>query len=838
MTRFTAAAFLLVLTAGPAAAAREQVAMGARAVALGGAYSAVADDASAIFWNPAGLCQIGHQELVGSHADLYGTGLQQNVIGAVVPFTPNQAAAFDWYSNGYDDSELDFGENRLDLAWSQRLHRRVAVGVNVKYLSRNIGLDGVTLGSGRGFGLDLGLMTFLSEQARVGIVLQDFQDTSLDYSDIGSTVVYPSSLRLAAAWSPFQPLLLAMDLDDRLHAGVEYAPVDFLAFRAGFQDDTGGSEGAVWSAGTGVRLGIIKFDYAVEFHPDLGETNHFDLGLAFNFNPAQVRIEQVEASEIYTSLYKSYDTKPVARVRLRNLKDTPLTARVGLLVPDLMDESSETEVLLRPRASQDIELPAVLSDKVMKLSGDRHVPVQVSVSYQSARLSRTEKRNSKCLAYAPGAINWGGGMEQAAAFVTTRDPAVDALARKVAGEAARIGPGPFQNRNLSFAAAVISALQALGMAYVPDPSNPFATISEESRAVDTIHYPRETLASGVGDCDDTTVLVSSLLENLGIATRFVDVPGHIFLMFDSGVHERNRLGLPVDESLYVIENETIWVPLETTLISRGFAGAWTAGAESYASWQARNVVNTVDVAASQAAFLPAELPGTPSTVFLDRLGKFDDLFAAETATMAARRSEFLAERFGGAATSVVSPQAASTVAELLYRSGRHDVARRQLETALEGAPGSALLLNNLGVVVAALGELELSIDYFSQAIDTERRDAGIWLNLGLARYVIGDSGQAMDPVVQGLELSGGYTEAARLLHIPSRPDERAAQKRLTSEEVRRLLREAVKRVPTNAALPDSLSPERPVGKPQPQGVRVAAARAGEDALREYLYWKP
>lgn len=817
---------------------REQVALGARAVALGGAYSAVADDALSLYWNAAGLSRLGNQELLGSHADLYGTGLRQSVLGFAVPLTPGQAVALDWFSTGLEDEELDFGENRIDVAWARRWHRRLAVGLLGKYLTRSIGLDGVSQGSGKGFGMDVGLLGTITDDLHVALVGQDIWNTSLDDPERGDRVVYHSSWRWGAAWSPRRSLLLAADVDDRVHAGVEFAPTPALALRAGFQDDPGGREAATWSAGAGVRVGIVKFDYALEFHPDLGRTNHFDLGLAFNFNPSQVRIEKVEARDVYTSLYKSYDTEPMARVRLRNLRDTPLTARVALVAPDLMDARTETEILLRPRASQEVELPAVLSEKVMSLAGDRQVPLQVTVSYQSARLARTEKSTARCLAYAPGAINWGDGMEQAAAFVTTKDPAVDAFARHVAGIVARGGPGPFQNRNIAFAAGVVSALQALGLAYVPDPNNPFSTIAEEAKAVDTIHYPRETLVSRVGDCDDTTVLVAALLENLGVATRFVDVPGHIFLLFDSGIHERNRLGLPVDESMYVVDGGRIWIPIETTLLSRGFAAAWAAGAENHATWTSRAVLSTVEVGAAQGRYRPAELPGAPPNDLLAGLDGLEATLAHETSLMEGRRTEFLAARFGGAARSVVTPEAAASVAEILYRSGHHEGAARRLDEALLAHPGSALLLNNRGVVAAGAGRLDEARDFFARALDTEAHDPGIWLNLGLVRYAGGDSGDALEPVVQGLELSGGYAEAARLLRLPSDAGGRGAEKRLTAEEVRRLLRTAMSRAPARPAAPDSTAGRPQEPRPEPQAVRVAAARAGDDALREFLYWKP
>ena len=51
-----------LLAASPSAslAVSQQVPIGARGIAMGGAFSSIADDATALFWNPAGLPRIGH----------------------------------------------------------------------------------------------------------------------------------------------------------------------------------------------------------------------------------------------------------------------------------------------------------------------------------------------------------------------------------------------------------------------------------------------------------------------------------------------------------------------------------------------------------------------------------------------------------------------------------------------------------------------------------------------------------------------------------------------------------------------------------------------------------
>lgn len=94
--------------------------------------------------------------------------------------------------------------------------------------------------------------------------------------------------------------------------------------------------------------------------------------------------------------------------------------------------------------------------------------------------------------------------------------------------------------------------------------------------MDTIHYPFQTLERLSGDCDDTTVLLASLLGNVGVNTRFVDAPGHIFLLVDTGLHPRNRAALGVDSSMTVVADEQLWLPLETTAVGRVSPkpGAW------------------------------------------------------------------------------------------------------------------------------------------------------------------------------------------------------------------------------------------------------------------------
>src|SRR5438093_9379497 len=84
------AAALLVSTSLPAGATKYagefmKIPVGARAVGMGGAFAAVADDATAPFWNPAGMVYLPYKETFLQHAEQFGSLVNHNFGSAVFP---------------------------------------------------------------------------------------------------------------------------------------------------------------------------------------------------------------------------------------------------------------------------------------------------------------------------------------------------------------------------------------------------------------------------------------------------------------------------------------------------------------------------------------------------------------------------------------------------------------------------------------------------------------------------------------------------------------------------------------------------------------------------------
>ncbi len=822
------AAFSAFAGAGAARAGipSSQVPVGPRAIALGGAYSAIADDASALFWNPAGLVGVGHQEFALSHASLFGVGIRDDLASFVLPLSPGFAMATDWYHSGFDDDELGFSENRVTVGSAFKLRPWLWAGASAKLLTRGTSLDGQSILSGRGLGLDVGVLASPADRWRIGAIAQDLRGTDVRSSAGEVETAYRHNLRLGAAYTQPRMATAAFDVDDRWHLGLEVTPHPLLALRGGAERDWDGREGVTWSMGLGFKVGPARVDWARTMPPTLDPTDHFALALEFNFNPAQVRIEKVQAGEIYSSLYKSYARDGFGSVQLRNLQDRPMTTRVSVFIPELMTTPSVQEVTLRPRAVNELPLTAVLDESVLGQRGDRPVQVQVGASYQSKRLVRRERGAARTFAYGPGAINWGAGMAQAAAFVTPRDPAVDALARQAGRLALQLENNPFRNRNVAFAAAVTDALAELGVAYVPDPTNPFSTISATPHAVDTIHYPYQTLDRLSGDCDDTTVLMASLLGNLGVRTQFVDVPGHIFLLVDTDLHERNRAALGVDSTLVVIDRERVWIPLETTSLAQGFAKAWRDGADLIASGAATDTVRYVDVTEAQVRFEPATPPGERN---LRRLGeaRVTARLEAEAKQLAAVREQYLASRYGADVRQLeATAEGLEEVAQIELEGGNFERARSLLEGALAQAPQSASAHNNLGVVLAAMDSSALADEHWQAALALGRRDPGIALNRGIARWARGDSAGAAPLLGVAVAEAGGYDAACRLVGLePDGSQDRAED--FSNEEL--TLRRGIRTVLRQSDVAGKQKGRD--SSPQPSSPNLPSSE-----LARYLYW--
>lgn len=552
----------------------EQVFVGSRPMGMGETFVAVADDGNTIYWNPAGLPGLRRQELTLSYSDLFGLGIINSYLGYVYPFRDNFAVGVDWYYLGFNDDELGYSSNKINLSFGLQPFRRLALGGNIKYLINDMSLDGTSYGKSSGFGWDFGLLIVPWQRLRIGVMGYDLTGTSVTYDTNVREEVLDQKFRAGLAWNPVEGLTLALDVDDRWHFGAEYWILKALGVRGGIQRDlrveNQGSSPVIPSAGLSLRYKALRFDYSFEQNPLLFPTHR--ISLSFQIRPALVSITSasVAYTPLFRSLYRYYEDQEFAHVTLKNTADRELPVRVSLFVPTMMESPHEENLVLPPKTVLEYPLGATFSDQILtsdRASFDNLVQPELKVSYTQERQDKSaQKKMDPTYVLGRAKISWDEP-ERIASFVMPEDPAVDQFAKYYIGYYEPVLKDYLNRSNLGKAMVLFDAMGSAGLSYSPDPETPFLQISKDRSAFDTVKYPVDLLKTKVGDCDDITVLYGSLLENLGIRTRFLDVfapgAGHIFLMFDSGISAEEVSTYFLQESDVVVVDGRVWIPVET-----------------------------------------------------------------------------------------------------------------------------------------------------------------------------------------------------------------------------------------------------------------------------------
>ncbi len=312
--RFPAHAASIYPSAGTTSASFLKIGVGARAVAMGGAYAALSDDAYAVYWNPAGLAQPLGTGLAFTHND-YFEGLKQEYFGFTLPgekigFLKGSRFEDGGFGLGFNylstpsDLERRSGLNEAfgaispvegkfgayDLAFSGaygfNYSRDLRLGAALKFIRQSIDND-----SGNTAALDLGAQydfAWLDRQFTGGFAVQNLgPGVKFNSRRFDLPLVFRAGLshRLYE-----RGLLLALDLykpvDNypSLALGLEHPLANRLFLRAGYRYRQHGNElGAFsgFSAGLGFAYSQFSFDYAFSPFGDLGVTHRISLAYRF-----------------------------------------------------------------------------------------------------------------------------------------------------------------------------------------------------------------------------------------------------------------------------------------------------------------------------------------------------------------------------------------------------------------------------------------------------------------------------------------------------------------------------------------------------------------------------
>ncbi len=266
---------------------------GGRSTALGGAYTAVSDDAEGVWWNPAGIRLARTIQVDTSYTALYGmSDLALINFAAVVPTLYAGTWGLGYSSFGFSD----YRETDLRLSFATGLREGIYFGTNLKSSSVKIGSGG---GSGGVFAVDAGFLGNITENYSIGFTAYNINRPRL-LSGPGEYLQQRYMFGLYAL--PVEGVAVSADFhkvpdEDWEHRlGLEFPLTGNFLLRAGVQ-----SRPARFSFGFGAQAGIFSLNYSYRTHSELEAQHMFSMQGRFGRDPDDIRrvspADEVEEEE-------------------------------------------------------------------------------------------------------------------------------------------------------------------------------------------------------------------------------------------------------------------------------------------------------------------------------------------------------------------------------------------------------------------------------------------------------------------------------------------------------------------------------------------------------------
>ena len=318
-----------VSKAGTTAAAFLEIPVGATAIGMGGAFVSIANDASALYWNSAGIASLPRNEFIAIHSS-WIAGTRFDFGGFVLPLGDLGTLGFSFTSLSMEDMKVrtielpegtgeyfSAGDLAAGVSYARHLTDRFAIGFTAKYLQQSIWHESAT-----GFALDAGttFRTDLFGGMTIGAAFSNFgtrmqltgRDTRqfirVDPTKQGSNNQIPTNIEMNSwdlpllfqfgvstnvmksdnyRWTVAVDALHPSDNYESVNIGVELSFEEYFFLRSGYQSlfldqAEGGFSFGIGAASKTITGNLgLRFDYAYRNMGRLENVHTFSLDVAF-----------------------------------------------------------------------------------------------------------------------------------------------------------------------------------------------------------------------------------------------------------------------------------------------------------------------------------------------------------------------------------------------------------------------------------------------------------------------------------------------------------------------------------------------------------------------------
>ncbi len=524
------------------------------------------------------------------------------------------------------DRKISYAE-KYALGYAFRVTDEVSVGLSAHYLEERVSDTKYSIDTnsiihssvfdyaGNAWIVDWGILWQVNNRWRLGVVAKNlFRITESQIAEEAHHFSFnaPKILRFGAEYGGITNTVLGIDGDTerQFRFGGEWNGLGNVQLLAGiYIDGSSPIKGQAMAVGISTTYQLLQLDLSyLKFFSQANRSGTADINAFQNssisnieFNEftsdrltlsakihfgrqreSSARIEYVEMlSDVFPASQSVYAFRPIGRARVRNTAPQAIQAKVSFYVSRYMDAPTESKPFtIAPGDVLEIPFYAVFNEAVQSVSsllirdGDVYVNASPMEDYD-------DRYQTRLLIH--GKNDWNGDVTLLKYFVTPDDPDVLKSTRTTV----------FQYKSqLDSTAAELQQFEKARIVF-----NEFAKqllyVNDPKTSQDFVQYPSETINLHGGDCDDMSVCYSAMLASMGIATAFVDIVppdhpenSHVFILFDTGISPSRAFQLTDNPKRYIIRKnskgiETIWIPVETTVITKGFESAWNDGATEY-----------------------------------------------------------------------------------------------------------------------------------------------------------------------------------------------------------------------------------------------------------------
>lgn len=288
-----------------------KIGVGARSVALGESFIAIADDASALYWNPAGLTQFNDDQFIFTHNE-WVVDMSHDFAGFVYHPSPVDAIGLSVTSVTTEDMPVttefapkgtgeyfSYSDLAVSLSYARALTDKFSFGASIKYVEETLDklkMRGVLIDLGTMYWTGLGSSRFAVSFTNFGNQLSPDGEVLLVGNRKQSeweTFSPPTIFRLGFAFEPyeteFHKVTTSMQINhpndnsENLALGVEYTYTEpvvgaNVVMRGGYKFNV---DEQTFSFGAGLKVPVtfadFSFDYAYSQFERLGSYHHFSL---------------------------------------------------------------------------------------------------------------------------------------------------------------------------------------------------------------------------------------------------------------------------------------------------------------------------------------------------------------------------------------------------------------------------------------------------------------------------------------------------------------------------------------------------------------------------------